>query len=163
MELRWLEAEVGEGVAQQLLSLHYLGQLTGQRLSQLDHILVLSLVFTEQLDLRLQLQVHGLGAAAQLLRQDLPGALQRTAELWSQTLALRGAYAWNDTHNFFMNCDAVRTLMESAVHCPNPSITHLWNTSILTQLKNHHIQTQNLFSKKKKKHVFFFLLGSWCR
>ena len=75
MELRGLEAEVGEGVPQRLLGVHHLGQLGGEGLGQLHHVLVAPLVVAEHLDLALQLQVHRLGAPAQLLRQDLPGAL----------------------------------------------------------------------------------------
>ncbi|TNN89739.1 hypothetical protein EYF80_000342 [Liparis tanakae] len=73
-----LEAEVGEGVAQLPLRLHDLGQLRRQSLSQPDHVLVLSLIVAEDFDLSLQLHVHGPRAPAQLLRQDLPGTLQRT-------------------------------------------------------------------------------------
>ena len=78
VEFWWLEAEVGEGVAQLPLRLHHLGQLIGQRLSQLDYLLVLSLVVAEDFDLSLQLHVHSPGAPTQLLWQDLPGTLQRT-------------------------------------------------------------------------------------
>lgn len=61
------KAQVREGIAQLLLCLHHLRQLTGQRQSQLDHVLVLSLVVTEHLDLSLKLHVHSPGAATQLL------------------------------------------------------------------------------------------------
>lgn len=67
MELRGLEAEVSEGIAQLPLRLHHLGQLSGQCLSQLDYMLVLSFVVTKDFNLSLQLYVHGLGASAQLL------------------------------------------------------------------------------------------------
>lgn len=53
VEFRCLEAEVGEGISQLPLCLHDLGELTGQHLSQLDHMLVLSLVVTEDFDLGL--------------------------------------------------------------------------------------------------------------
>ena len=75
MELWGLEAKVGEGVPQRLLGVHHLGQLGGEGLGQLDHLLVASLVVAEYLDLALQLQVHRFGSPAHLLRQDLPGAL----------------------------------------------------------------------------------------
>jgi len=78
VQLWRLEAEVGEGVAQLPLRLHDLGQLRRQSLSQPDHVLVLSLIVAEDFDLSLQLQVHGPRAPTQLLRQDLPGTLQRT-------------------------------------------------------------------------------------
>lgn len=58
MELRRLEAEVSEGVAQLTLNLHHLGELVGQSLGQLDHVLVLALVVAQHFDLPLQLQVH---------------------------------------------------------------------------------------------------------
>lgn len=67
MELRGLEAEVSEGVTQLPLRLHHLGQLSGQCLGQLDHMLVLSFVVTEDFNLSLQLYVHGLRAPTQLL------------------------------------------------------------------------------------------------
>lgn len=85
MEFWRLEAEVGEGVAQLPLRLHHLGQLTGQRLSQLDYMLILSLVVTEDFDLSLQLHVHSPGAATQLFRQDLPGTLRTTGDVLTHT------------------------------------------------------------------------------
>lgn len=87
MKLWWLEAEVSEGVTELLLRLHHLGQLSGHGLSQPDHILVLSLVVTQDFDLGLQLQVDGSRASAQLLWENLPGALQQTdSQHWSDTL-----------------------------------------------------------------------------
>lgn len=79
MEFWWLEAEVGESVAQLPLRLHHLWQLTGQRLSQLYHILVFPFVVPQHFNLSLQLQVHGPRAPTQLFWQDLPGALQGRA------------------------------------------------------------------------------------
>lgn len=67
MEFWGLEAEVSEGITQLPLRLHHLGQLSGQRLSQLDYMLVLSLVVTEDFDLSLQLHVHSPGTTAQPL------------------------------------------------------------------------------------------------
>ncbi len=67
MEFWRLEAEVSKGFAQLPLRLHHLGQLIGQRLSQLDYMLVFSLVVTKELDLSLQLHVHSPGAPTQLL------------------------------------------------------------------------------------------------
>lgn len=58
MEFRRLEAEVSESVAQLPLSLHHLGELVGQSLGQLDHVLVLALVVAQHFDLPLQLRVH---------------------------------------------------------------------------------------------------------
>lgn len=58
MELWRLEAEISEGVTKLPLSLHHLGELVGQSLGQLDHVLVLALVVTQHFDLPLQLQVH---------------------------------------------------------------------------------------------------------
>lgn len=81
MEFWRLQTEVGEGITQLPLRLHYQRQLIGQRLSQLDHTLVLPLVFTELFNLCIQLRVDGPRAPAQLLGQDLPGTLQRTAGL----------------------------------------------------------------------------------
>lgn len=100
MEFWWLEAEVGEGVAQLPLRLHHLGQLIGQRLSQLDYLLVLSLVVAEDFDLSLQLHVHSPGAPTQLLWQDLPGTLQRTAGLLTHTDKKKKKTAGN----FYFSC-----------------------------------------------------------
>lgn len=67
MEFWGLKAEVGKGITQLPLRLHDLGQLIGQHLSQPDHILVLSLVVTQDFNLCLQFQVHSLRAPTQLL------------------------------------------------------------------------------------------------
>lgn len=41
-----LQAEVSEGITQLFLCLHHLGQLIGQRLSQLNYLLVFYFVVT---------------------------------------------------------------------------------------------------------------------
>lgn len=92
MEFWWLEAEVSKGITQLPLRLHHLGQLTGQRLSQLDYMLVLSLVVAQDFDLSLQLHVHCAGASTQLLWKNLPGALQR-----------RGIFSWTHSHTLIEN------------------------------------------------------------
>lgn len=92
MEFWWLEAKVSEGITQLPLRLHHLGQLTGQRLSQLDYMLVLSLVVAQDFDLSLQLHVHCAGSSTQLLWQNLPGALQR-----------RGIFSWTHSHTLIEN------------------------------------------------------------
>lgn len=79
MKFGCLEAEVGKGVPELPLRLHDLRQLGGQRLRQPDDVLVLALVVAQHIDLGLQIQVYRLGATAELLRQNLTGALEKTA------------------------------------------------------------------------------------
>lgn len=75
---RWgFDAELAEGVSQGLLGNRELIQLVGQRLSQLEDVLEALLVISQQLESRLQVQVHSPGSSTQLLRQNLPGALRR--------------------------------------------------------------------------------------
>lgn len=74
---RWrFEAEVAEGVPQGLLGNCELNQLIGQSLSQLGDVFVALAVVFEQLEARLQVQIHRTRSSTQLLLQSLPGALQ---------------------------------------------------------------------------------------
>lgn len=75
MEVLGFEAELGEGLPQSLLGDGELSELIGQRLSQLGHVIVALPVVLEQLQARLQVQVHRTGAPAHPLSQSLPGAL----------------------------------------------------------------------------------------
>jgi len=76
VECRCFHAELGEGVPQSLLGDGELSELSGQRLSQLGHVIVALSVVFEQLEARLQVQIHRTGSTAQLLRQRLPGTLR---------------------------------------------------------------------------------------
>lgn len=65
---RWrFEAEVAEGVPQGLLGICELSELIGQRLSQLGHVIVALPVVFEQLQSRLQVQIHRTRSTAKLL------------------------------------------------------------------------------------------------
>lgn len=75
-KLRRLLTEVGEGVAQRVLRLHHVVEMIGQRSGQSQHTPVFALGVPQQLDLGLQLQVHGPRAAPKTLRDHLLGALQ---------------------------------------------------------------------------------------
>lgn len=75
VQRRRLHAQLGEGVAQAPLGGGELCQLIGQRLGQLGHMLVALALVAEQVQAGLQVRVHGAGAAAQPLRQSLPGGL----------------------------------------------------------------------------------------
>lgn len=86
MELLRFDAELGEDVSQGLLGDGKLSELTGQRLSQLGHVIVTLPIVSEQLQPRLELQVHRPGAAAELLRQRLPGALRRRRQMFTDQL-----------------------------------------------------------------------------
>lgn len=59
MQFRCFETKVSEGVTQLTLCLQHLCKLIGQRLRQLHHLLVFTLVITQHIDMRLQLQIHG--------------------------------------------------------------------------------------------------------
>lgn len=61
------EAELAEGVSQGLLGNRELSELIGQRLSQPGHVLVALPVVSEQLEARLQVQVHSARSPTQLL------------------------------------------------------------------------------------------------
>lgn len=76
MQRRRFDAELSEGVPQGLLGNCELSELIGQSLGQLGHVLVALPVVFQQLEARLQVQIHGAGSAAQLLGQNLFGALQ---------------------------------------------------------------------------------------
>lgn len=67
LQLRRLLAEVRKGIAQGVLRLHQAVEVVGESPRQLQHTLVLALCLPEQLNLRLQLQVHGAGAPAEPL------------------------------------------------------------------------------------------------
>lgn len=67
MQRRRLQAQLAEGLSQGLLGNAELGQLIGQRLRQLGHVLVALAVVPQQLQAGLQVQVHGPGASAQPL------------------------------------------------------------------------------------------------
>lgn len=74
---RWrFEAEVAEGIPQGLLGDCELSQLIGQGLSKPGAVFVALAVVSEQLEARLQVQIHRTRSSTQLLLQSLPGALQ---------------------------------------------------------------------------------------
>lgn len=75
MQRRRPQAQLGEGVAQAPLGGGELGQLIGQRLGQPAHLLVALALVAQQLQARLQVQVHRARPSAHLLCQRLPGGL----------------------------------------------------------------------------------------
>lgn len=65
---RWcFDAELGEGVPQGLLGNCELSELIGQHLSQLGHVFVALAVVLEQLEARLQVQIHRTRSTTELL------------------------------------------------------------------------------------------------
>lgn len=75
MQRGGFQAQFPEGVPQGLLGQRELCELTGERLRERAHVLVAPSIVPQQLQLRLQVQVHGPGPSAQPLRQSLPGGL----------------------------------------------------------------------------------------
>lgn len=76
LQLRRLLAEVRKGIPQGMLCLYQAVEVVGESPRELQHTLVLALCLPEQLNLCLQLQVHGAGAPAKPLRDQLLGTLQ---------------------------------------------------------------------------------------
>lgn len=76
MQSRGFDAELCEGVPEVGLGNCELRELIGQRLRQPGHVLVALSVVFEQLEARLQVQVHRTRPTAELLCKSLPGTLR---------------------------------------------------------------------------------------
>ncbi len=67
MQCWCFDAELGKGVPQVLLGNCELSELIGERLSQLGHVFVALAVILEQLEARLQVQIHCTRSTTELL------------------------------------------------------------------------------------------------
>lgn len=141
VEFWGLEAEVSEGIAQLLLRLHDLGELTGQRLSQLDDMLVLPLVVAQDFDLSLQLHVHRPGAATQLLGENLPGTLQRRERVYDHGPPLHTRWTTVSMKTDTVSKKAGGEGYFVSVDAPLPHKVQFFNGWILQIIRQDHCST----------------------